>query len=136
MMCGKRGGGGADGGIDLVLRGHGETVLVQCKQWKARQVGVDKLRELYGVVTAEKADRGVLVTSGHFTKEAEAFSAGKPMELVDGPALARLVGELQKAADKTKPVPAQEVAGTSPACPRCGSPMVLRTARRGAHAGS
>lgn len=45
----ETGGGGADGGIDLALLGTEGKVLVQCKQWKARRVGVDKVRELYGV---------------------------------------------------------------------------------------
>ncbi len=33
-------GNGPDGGVDLVLRKDGNTVLVQCKQWKAWKVGV------------------------------------------------------------------------------------------------
>jgi restriction system protein len=35
--------GGADGGIDLILRKDGRT-LVQCKQWKRQQVGVSIVR--------------------------------------------------------------------------------------------
>jgi restriction system protein len=46
------GGGGADGGVDLVLtkpgKSGGEKFLVQCKQWRAYKVGVDVVRELYG----------------------------------------------------------------------------------------
>jgi restriction system protein len=132
----ETGGGGADGGIDLVLRGNGETVLVQCKQWKARQVGVDKVRELFGVVTAERADRGILVTSGNFTKDALAFQAGKPLSLVDGSELVRLIQGVQPAGRPAAAAPAPAVASTDPGCPKCGSPMVLRTARRGANAGS
>lgn len=132
----ETGGGGADGGIDLVLRGNGETVLVQCKQWKARQVGVDKVRELFGVVTAERADRGILVTSGNFTKDALSFQAGKPLTLVDGPALAQLVRNVQPASRPATAAPAPAFVPTEPDCPKCGSPMVLRTARRGANAGS
>ncbi|MGN6512577.1 MAG: restriction endonuclease, partial [Lysobacteraceae bacterium] len=30
--------GGADGGIDLIVRRQGRTELVQCKQWRSRQV--------------------------------------------------------------------------------------------------
>ena len=125
----ETGGGGSDGGIDLVLRGHGETVLVQCKQWRAQQVGVDKVRELYGVLTAEGANRGILVTSGSFTNEAQSFKVGKPLILVDGPALAAFIREV-----RTQPATNQEPCST--ACPKCGAPMVLRTARRGANAGN
>jgi restriction system protein len=46
----ETGGGGPDGGVDLVLRkpgGNGsEKFLVQCKQWRALKVGVDVVREL------------------------------------------------------------------------------------------
>lgn len=132
----ETGGGGADGGIDLVLRGHGETVLVQCKRWKARQVGVDKVRELFGVVTAERADRGILVTSGNFTNAARSFQAGKPLALIDGPALAQLVRDVQPATRPAVAAPARASIPAEPDCPKCGSPMVLRTARRGQNAGS
>jgi len=45
-------GGGADGGIDLVLNKDGNRLLVQCKNWRSRKVGVTTIRELFGVVTA------------------------------------------------------------------------------------
>jgi len=132
----ETGGGGADGGVDLVLRGHGETVLVQCKQWRERQIGVEKVRELFGVVTAEGANRGILVTSGNFTNDAKSFKVGKPLTLVDGPALAQLVHDVQPARPAAKPVTSQNSTPTSTACPLCGSPMALRTAKRGANSGS
>lgn len=141
-------GGTADGGVDLVLRKAGETTLVQCKQWNTWKVGVTIVRELYGVMAAENAAHGVVVTCGRFTREAQAFAEGKALELVDGPALWRLVREA-KAGPDSKPGPANDPptprraerqpqatrAGDTPACPKCGSPMVLRTARRGPEAG-
>lgn len=60
----ETGGGGPDGGVDLVLRRGGETHLVQCKQWRAFRVGVDVVRELYGVMAARGAASGFVVTSG------------------------------------------------------------------------
>ena len=55
----ETGGGGADGGVDLVLtkpgKNGGEKFLVQCKQWRAFKVGVDVVRELYGVMAARGA---------------------------------------------------------------------------------
>ncbi len=38
--------GGADGGIDLILRKDGRRTLVQCKQWKRQQVGVSVARNV------------------------------------------------------------------------------------------
>ena len=43
----ETGGGGADGGIDMKLKGQLETVLVQCKQWKVYKVGVKPIREFF-----------------------------------------------------------------------------------------
>lgn len=37
---------GADGGVDLILRKEGKRYYVQCKHWKARQIGVNVVREL------------------------------------------------------------------------------------------
>ncbi len=79
---------GADGGYDLVLHHLGERALVQCKQ--RRWTGVADVRELFGVLTAEKASRGVLVASGVFSDEAKRFAAGK-VELVDGTRLVEMI---------------------------------------------
>ena len=37
----ETGGGGADGGVDLVLSKRGKRLLVQCKHWKAAKVGAN-----------------------------------------------------------------------------------------------
>jgi restriction system protein len=67
-------GKGADGGMDLVLRKAGRVSLVQCKQWKVFSVGAPVIREMFGIMTAERADEAIIVTSGKFT--AEAFHTG------------------------------------------------------------
>lgn len=49
-------GGGADGGVDLVLtrtgKNGGEKFLVQCKRWRAFKVGAEVVRELYALMAA------------------------------------------------------------------------------------
>ena len=50
--------GGADGGVDLWLNCEDGLHLVQCKQWRNRQVGVEIVRQLYGVMAAEGAVGG------------------------------------------------------------------------------
>lgn len=87
----ETGGGGADGGVDLKLTRRGETFLVQCKHWKAFKVPVQVVRELYGVMAAEGAAGGFVVTSGAFTSEARAFVRGCNIELIDGPKLKAMV---------------------------------------------
>jgi restriction system protein len=130
--------GSGDGGVDIRLTGPGETTLVQCKQWRAYTVGVTTVRELLGVVTAEKATKGIVVTSGRYTNAARRFAqqSGK-IELVDGPALAVLVREVQ-GAGQTPLVqqPPVQIPESPPQCPSCGSDMVLRVARKGTNAGS
>jgi len=122
-------GGGADGGIDLVLNKDGNRILVQCKNWRSRKVGVTTVRELFGVVTAENASEGIVVCSGHFTKDAIDFAKGKPVTLVDGAGLSHLIGDVQKS-------PQIEPAVKDTVCPVCRGHMVMRTARRGKNAGN
>lgn len=124
-------GQGTDGGIDLTLRDGQDTYLVQCKQWRTYKVGVKVVREMLGLVTAHGATGAVVVTSGDFTKEARDFAAGQPVELVDGEELVELIGTVQTSQGMT--APARESVRM---CPRCGNELVLRQARRGAHAGS
>ncbi|HEY0663272.1 MAG TPA: restriction endonuclease, partial [Thiobacillaceae bacterium] len=139
----EQGGARPDGGVDLVVRRTKETFLVQCKQWRAYKVGVDVVRELYGVMAAQGAAGGFVVTSGKFTEEARAFAEGRNVRLIDG---ARLFGLLQQAraslagADPWRPpVPPAHGAAPAPAsprCPKCSSPMVRRTAKKGENTGT
>jgi restriction system protein len=146
------GGGGPDGGVDLKLTKGTEKHYVQCKQWKAYKVGVDVVRQLYGVMAAEGAAGGFVVTSGTFTKDAQEFASGRNVKLLDGQ---RLFGMIKQARESlqvqpgrnfqerspTRPVGEhKEQAQVQPAadlpCPICASAMVKRTAQRGANAGS
>lgn len=138
----ETGGGGADGGIDLALTKGGEKFLVQCKQWKAFKVGVDVVRELYGVMAAKGATGGFVVTSGRFTEDAKAFADGRNVQLVDGPKLFAMIKQAKQSIATKSPQPAAPpIASVSkseiaPACPQCGSSMVKRTARKGNNAGA
>jgi len=49
------------------------------------------VRELYGVMAAEGAACGFVVTSGVFTDEVRAFAVGRNIELIDGKALHALI---------------------------------------------
>lgn len=127
----ETGGGGADGGIDLVLRKDGEKYLVQCKQWRAFRVGVSIIRELYGAMAAVGAAGGFVVTSGVFTQEAKNFAAGRNIELVDGAELHEIIKRVQPASSHEEKI----LSMTGQLCPKCGSLMVMRTAKRGANIG-
>ena len=73
----ETGGGGPDGGVDLVVYKGADRYVVQCKQWRAMNVGVATVRELYGVLAASRAAGGYVVTAGRFTSEAKRFAGGK-----------------------------------------------------------
>lgn len=127
----EAGGKAPDGGVDLRLRREGKVQVVQAKHWRTRSVGVKVARELFGVMTAEGAAGAILVTSGDFTAETRKFAEGKPLELVDGKELARLLQE-----GLPTEAASAESASEAPACPRCGQGMVRRQARSGARSGS
>ena len=132
----ETGGGGADGGIDLALKKEGETFLVQCKQWKAYKVSVNTVRELYGVMAAEDATGGFVVTSGVFTDEARAFAVGRNIELMDGKALHALIRGVSVVSGKAATPSLAAAPASSPTCPVCQSTMVKRTAKRGTNLGN
>ena len=127
----ETGGGGADGGVDLILHKDGERFLVQCKQWRALKVSVGVVRELYGVMADQGAAGGFVVTSGRFTEDASAFAKGRNIELIDGDALAQVLARV----GRIKEPLLEQNPNTPPACPLCRSYMVRRTAKRGANAG-
>ena len=126
-------GGGADGGVDLLLRRDEQIVVVQCKRWKGKPVAVQVVRELYGVMIDQRASAAKIVATTSFTSDAVAFAKGKPIELVDSNALRRLVRDVQTTSHIK--VSSDDADHLSPTCPRCNTPMVLREVRRGPHAG-
>lgn len=141
----ENGGGGKDGGIDLLLKKGGQTFMVQCKQWRNAKVSAPVAREMWGLV-AHHGFAGVKIVSvGSFTDDAAEFAKGKAMELVSGDQLVALInsvrsGPAPKAINRVaKPVfkkapDAQKSAPTNvsllhPLCPKCRSKMILRTAK-------
>ncbi len=132
----ESGGGGADGGVDIVLKKDNEIFLVQCKQWKALKVGVSTVRELYGVMAAEGAVGGFVVTSGTFTQEAKTFANGRNIDLIDGSDLKKIISEVQQP-NVTQPVNKFiSSAVVAQHCPKCGGAMIKRIAKQGANAGN
>ena len=101
------------------------------------------VREVFGVMTAQDAHGAIILTSGCFTQDARTFAAGKPLNLVEGRQLAALIRAVQRLPVEAEiPSPPPTAAAPLPSkptpkktCPKCGAEMVVRTARRGAHAG-
>ncbi len=114
--------GQADGNIDLILRRGTNTRLVQCKQWTARDLGVDEVRKLGGTLLRQGltgAD-GILVTSSGFYPTAVTEAQEVGMELIDGDSLVdRLYGV---GASDLLHRPSRSDAWL---CPDCEAPMSL-----------
>jgi restriction endonuclease Mrr len=83
-----------DGGIDVVAFSStpifSGKYIVQCKDW-TNPVGEPIIRDLFGVVISEGANKGILITTGKYTNAAYRFAEGKPIELIDGDELTRLL---------------------------------------------
>jgi len=141
---------GADGGVDLILKKNGATYIVQCKHYKAYKVGVKPVRELLGVMASCGAAGGFVVTSGEFTGDAIDFAKTNNIKLIDGKDLSKILKTTPRPAQRHTPEqPSQKmqspattdfikpsIAGDEPKiCPKCGSPMAIRVARKGSHAG-
>jgi restriction system protein len=131
--------GGADGGIDLILRKDGKVTLVQCKQWKTQRVDVKVVREMFGLLVDHSAAAVKIVAIGDYTVDARRFAEGKPIELINGETLLAMVREVQTSTTtKTttasnslaNPTKTESAFSTSPLCPKCGANMVNRLNRK------
>ncbi|MGA2707671.1 MAG: restriction endonuclease [Steroidobacteraceae bacterium] len=134
-----RGGSGPDGGIDLIATKAKKRILIQCKHWKTQQVGATVIRELHGLVTARRADGGVVITGGGFSREAKELARTCRIRLIDGDRLQHIIGSAQSSPSAASPPTVQAVAvqnrPAAPACPKCGAGMVDRVAKQGKFAG-
>ena len=80
----RRTGAIGDHGVDVVVKTpKGAKWIVQCKRWRG-WVGEPVVRDFYGTLHHEKADRGILITTGTFSNAAREWAKGKPLALVDG----------------------------------------------------
>jgi len=126
-------------------------------------VGVPVVREMFGMMAAQRAQRAIIVTSGTATEEARNFASGNAIVLIEDPQLAELIRVVQglpaptststrrhasvispaslrssthspTAAEDAKSLGPQ-TAGSTRACPRCGAAMALRITRQGPFVG-
>ena len=78
-----------DGGIDIIATSDKPffegTYVIQCKFYKkGNNIGEPTIRDLYGTVMSENANKGILITTTSFTNSAIKFSKNKQIELIDG----------------------------------------------------
>jgi restriction system protein len=109
--------------VHISLQKDGERTLVECRHWQVAQVGLGPVRELYSTLGDEHADGALLVTSGTFSVEAQAYARDKPIGLIDGRALLELVADSHKDARR-------DVVLDPPHCPVCERRMIRKKAPR------
>lgn len=85
-----------DRGVDAIAFDpdpiRGGKFLIQAKRY-TNVVGVSAVRDLYGAVQKEGANRGILITTSHYGRDAITFKEGLPLTLLDGQ---ELLGMLSK----------------------------------------
>lgn len=85
-----------DGGVDCIAYYKksiiGGKFVIQAKRW-TNTVQVDAVRDLFGAMNHEHANKGILITTSKFGPACWKFAADKPMELIDGNALLAMIQE-------------------------------------------
>lgn len=85
-----------DGGVDAVAFDpdpiRGGKIVIQAKRY-ANTVGVSAVRDLYGTVMNEGANKGILVSTANYGPDAYEFANGKPLTLLNGGNLLHLLAK-------------------------------------------
>lgn len=123
---------GADGGVDIWLQSQHSAAprIVQCKHWQGKPVGVKEMREFLGVMASNKLQSGTYVTSSTFTADATAFAKANGIQLQDGAALLKLIGQRTPEQQAALLAVAHEGEYWKPTCASCGIKTVERERER------
>lgn len=121
-------GGTHDGGIDVIATDKdGIKHYIQCKKYITSKVGSPDVRDFYGAIAGKFAEgKGIFITTNIFTSEAKLFAEDKPLELIDGNKLVRLI---KKVGGDIK-ISKIEFSETKK-CPDCGNGLVIREGKYG-----
>lgn len=76
-----------DGGVDAIAFDpdpiRGGKIVIQAKRY-TNTVGVSAVRDLFGTVMNEGANKGILVTTSDYGPDSYEFAKGKPLTLLNG----------------------------------------------------
>jgi restriction system protein len=126
-----------DFGGDLVLSKNGTRTVVQAKRY-GKNVGVKAVQEVVAAKSMYDCTAAMVVTNRDFTAQARTLARRAGVELWGREQLVARLLATQRGPEAAPavPIPAPpQAAGAAPLCPRCGVPLVLRTAQRGRYAG-
>jgi restriction system protein len=124
---------GPDGGVDIELRrpgaepGSTPEVVVQCKARSADVIRVDKVREIFGVMSAMNARAAVLVCNTSFTEDARTFAKQNPkLKLGDLSWVMSQIGKAPQVLREAWEVRYLTADYDVPSCPACEIKLVRR----------
>jgi restriction system protein len=76
-----------DGGVDAIVFDpdpiRGGKIVIQAKRY-TNTVGVSAVRDLYGTIINEGANKGILITTSDYGADSYKFAQGKPITLLNG----------------------------------------------------
>ena len=81
-----------DGGRDILIHSAEGLIVVECKHQPKTSIGRPIVQKLHSAVITSKAVKGMLVTTGHFTKEALEYAENltgphTQIDMIDRPIL-------------------------------------------------
>lgn len=96
--AGKAIGRSGDGGVDGIIKEDRlglDVVYIQAKRWDTNAVGRPDVMQFAGALQAQKATKGIFITTSRFTEDARGYVAqiGSKIVLIDGEQLAQLMIE-------------------------------------------
>jgi len=94
--AGRAIGKSGDGGIDGIIKEDKlglDVVYIQAKRWDTNSVGRPDVMQFAGALQAQKANKGIFITTSRFTDDARDYVAqiGSKIVLIDGELLADLM---------------------------------------------
>lgn len=118
-------GGSYDGGIDVIAIKNNIKHYIQCKKYITSKVSVGDVRNFAGALMDKLSQgKGIFITTNIFTAEAENFAEDKPIELIDGDSLLKLI----KLAKKENEIIKTEKIDK---CPNCGGELKKKSGKYG-----
>ncbi len=96
--AGKAIGRSGDGGIDGIIKEDRlglDVVYIQAKRWDSNSVGRPDVMQFAGALQAQKANKGIFITTSRFSNEARNYVSqiGSKIVLIDGEQLTNLMIE-------------------------------------------
>lgn len=124
----RRGGSNPDGGIDIVVHSGTERFAVQCKFWKAYEVGVRQVREFLGALQDAQLSEGVIVSIKGFTDPARELAARHKIEFIGKSNLLGMLKDVRYTPHIREINAIMDIDDKH--CPKCERQMLLRTSSK------